>query len=143
MNEVYFGGISSYSLFLLVLNSIKSYPKEISYMQISNSQLLIKTLYKFSFFNFSEYGIGKDNFEYILEINNYADIPHILDPLTGNNVAKVGRCKGKDIKETFNKGYNLLYLGNYQNFCNYGLFCYNQTPNISIKDLFKLGDQIR
>ena len=143
MNEVYFGGISSYSLFLLVLNSIKSYPKEISNMQISNSQLLIKTLYKFSFFNFSEYGIGKDNYEYILEIINYADIPHILDPLTGNNVAKVGRCKGEDIKETFNKGYNLLYLGNYQNFCNYGLFCYNQTPNISIKDLFKLGDQIR
>ena len=137
MNEVYFGGISSYSLFLIVLNSIKSYQKEISNIQITNSHLLIKTFHKFSYFNFAEYGIGRDNYDYLLDFNNFEEIPYIIDPLTGNNVAK-GKCRGINIRETFSKGYNLLYLENYQIFINCRFFNFNQSLNISIIDLFKL-----
>ena len=140
MNEVYFGGISSYSLFLIVLNSIKSYQKEISNIQITNSHLLIKTFHKFSYFNFAEYGIGRDNYDYLLDFNNFEEILYILDPLTGNNVAK-GKCRGINIRETFSKGYNLLYLENYQIFINCRFFNFNQSPNISIIDLFKFGSQ--
>ena len=107
MNEVHFGGISSYSLFLIVLNSLKSYQEEMPYMKITYSHLLIKTFQKFSVFNFVEYGIGKDNSDYLLGINNSRDIPYIIDPLTGYNVPK-GICKGINIRESFSKGYNLL-----------------------------------
>ena len=140
MNEVYFGGISSYSLFLIVLNSIKSYQKKISYMQITNSHLLINTLHKFSNFNFAEYGIDIDNYDYLLSHKNYEEIPYIIDPLTGNNVAK-GKCRGINIRETFSKGYNLLYFGDYQKFVNCSFYNFYQSPNISIIDLFKLGGQ--
>ena len=111
-------------------------------MQITNSHLLIKAFHKFSDFNFAEYGIGRDNYDYVLDFNNFDEIPYIIDPLTGNNVAK-GKCRGINIREIFIKGYNLLYLDNYQIFINCRFFNFNQSLNISLIDLFKFGSQPR
>jgi hypothetical protein len=109
MNEVYKGGISSYSLFLLALNSIYIYQKENPNFRITNSQLLILVFKKFSFFKFYQYGIGKDNDEYNLDHKNEDEILYILDPLTGKNIASVGKCTGKEIRFTFCIGYEQLY----------------------------------
>ena len=140
MNEVYKGGISSYSLFLLALNSIYIYQKENPSFRITNSQLLILVFKKFSFFKFYQYGIGKDNDEYNLDHKNEDEMLYILDPLTGKNIASVGKCKGKDVKETFYNGYNQLCLQNnyFINLFQFNRFFFmNLNPIISIVSLFK------
>jgi DNA polymerase sigma len=103
MNKVFFGGISSYSLFLLVLNTIKSNLK----YNLGVSQLLFKVLEKFSNFNFKNYGIGIDNYDYKLEHDNCDETLYILDPLTGKNVS-YGKCKGEKLRKTFYNAYMLL-----------------------------------
>ena len=108
MNEVYKGGISSYSLFLLDLYSIFNYQKENPRFKIRSSQFLFRIFEKFSFFNFYQYGIGTDNNDYFLGFYNELEILYILDPLTGNNVASNGKCKGKDLKTIFLNGFEQL-----------------------------------
>ena len=139
MNEVYKGGISTYSLFLLTLNSIYNYQKENPNFKIPNIQLLIQVFKKFSNFKFEEYGIGIDNNEYNLGHKNESEILYILDPLTGKNIASVGKCTGKEVKATFTMGYNLLcFQNNYfiQLFQNNRLLLMNSNPIISIVSLF-------
>jgi hypothetical protein len=109
MNEVFIGGISSYSLFLLVLNCIYIYQKENPNLKITNSQLLIQVFEKFTYFKFDQYGIGRNNNEFFLNYYNEAEILYILDPLTGKNIASVGKCTGKEIRFTFCIGYEQLY----------------------------------
>ena len=108
MNEVYKGGISSYSLFLLDLYSIFNHQKENPGFKIRSSQFLFHILEKFSFFKFQEYGIGTDNNEFFLGFYNELEILYILNPLTGNNVASHGMCKGTDLKTTFLNGFDHL-----------------------------------
>lgn len=139
MNEVYKGGISSYSLFLLTLNSIYIYQKENPNFKITSSQLLIQVFKKYSYFKFQEYGIGIDNNEYNLDHENEAEILYILDPLTGKNIASVGKCTGKKVKEIFSVGFNQLCLQNnyfIQLFQYNRLFLMNSNPIISIVSLF-------
>ena len=139
MNVVYNGGISSYSVFLMVLNTIKSYLKDIPNNQINVTQLLVLVFKKFSFFKFEEFGIGKDNYDYKLEENNLGGKPYIIDPLTGINIAGVGKCTGKQIRDTFEKGYKLLC--NVKNNLNYyfqnGYYLFNFIPFLSFVELFK------
>jgi len=103
MNKVYYGGISSYSLFLLILNTIKTY----SQYNLGISQLLFKVLEKFSSFDFKGNGIGKNNYDYKLDFDNTDETLHILDPLTGKNVSK-GRCKGGKLNKAFCNAYFLI-----------------------------------
>ena len=141
MNEVYLGGIGSYELFLMILNVIKSYQKIYPKIPIRISQLLIMTFEKFSFFDFSKKGIGKDNYDYSLEEENSEEIPFVLNPLTGKNVAQFGSCSGKDIRNTFIKAYNLLYVEN-NDFINYfriGIDPFDQCSKNSIIDLFNIN----
>ena len=121
MNEVFKGGISSYSLFLLELNPIYNYQKENPSFKIRNSQLLVQIFEKFSYFKFYQYGIGIDNNEFILGFLNRSEILYIFDPLTGNNIASNGECKGLKLRETFFNGFEQLcnqsnfYLQLFQN----------------------------
>ena len=140
MNEVYLGGIGSYALFLMVLNVIKNYQKLNPNTQIRNSQLLIMTFEKFSFFDFSKKGIDKDNYDYLLEEENSEEIPFILNPLTGKNVAQFGSCRGNNIRNTFLKGYNLLYseINTFKCYFGMGFYPFNQCPLNSIINLFKV-----
>ena len=140
MNEVYLGGIGSYALFLMVLNIIKNYKKLNPNTQIRNSQLLIMTFEKFSFFDFSKKGIDKDNYDYSLEEENSEEIPFILNQLTGINIAQFGSCRGKNIRNTFLKGYNLLYseINTFKCYFGMGFYPFNQCPLNSIINLFKI-----
>lgn len=139
MNEVYTGGISPYSLFLLALNYIHVYQKENPTFKITNSQLLIQIFWKFSNFKFEQYGIGIDNYEYNLDFKNEAELLYIIDPLSGKNIASVGRCTSKEVKKTFGKGYYQLCMQN-SNFIQFfqvnGFLPINQFPIIFIVSLF-------
>ena len=124
---------------MLTLNSIYNYQKENPDFKIANSQLLIQVFKKFSYFKFEEYGIGIDNNEYNLGHKNESEILYILDPLTGKNIASVGKCTGKEVKATFTMGYNLLcFQNNYfiQLFQYNRLLLMNSNPIISIVSLF-------
>ncbi len=137
MNKVYYEGISSFSLFLIALNAIKSYEKDMKNIQIGVSQLLFLILNKFSFFDFYHKGLGIDNYDYILEDENLDETLHILNPLTGKNVAN-GRCKGEKLRQTF---FNLLILLNNEinNFRAYfynGFYPFNFPAINSINALF-------
>ena len=126
MNKVFFGGISSYSLFLLILNTIKSYAK----YNLGITQLLFKVLEKFSSFDFKGNGIDTDNFDYKLEFDNDDEKLFILDPLTGKNVS-YGRCKGGKLKKTFYNAYKLIYdeMNTFKNFFYYyGIYPFNMCP---------------
>ena len=125
MNKVYFGGISSYSLFLLVLNTIKSYSK----YNLGISQLLFKVLEKFSSFDFKENGIGTNNYDYKLDFDNTDETLHILDPLTGKNVSK-GRCKGGKLNKAFCNAYNLIsqQISTFKYFFYSGYCIFNLCP---------------
>ena len=52
MNKVFKGGISSYSIFLIVLNAVKSLELYTKKTEIGISQLLFYVLHKFSVFDF-------------------------------------------------------------------------------------------
>ncbi len=137
MNKVYYEGISSFSLFLIALNAIKSYEKDMKNIQIGVSQLLFLILNKFSFFDFYNKGLDIDNYDYILEDENLDETLHILNPLTGKNVAN-GRCKGEKLRQTF---FNLLILLNNEinNFRAYfynGFYPFNFPAINSINALF-------
>ena len=137
MNKVYYEGISSFSLFLITLNAIKSYEKDMKNKQIGVSQLLFLILNKFSFFDFYHKGLGIDNYDYILKDENLDETLYILNPLTGKNVAN-GRCKGEKLRQTF---FNILSLLNNEinNFRTYfynGFYPFNIPAINSINALF-------
>lgn len=107
MNEVYKGGISPYSLFLMVLYIIRSKKIRPS-KKIKNWYLLFSLFEIFSVFNFSLYGINENNVCFPLGFENNAHHPYIIDPLTGLNICRVGSCSGLDINFTFKLGYDNL-----------------------------------
>ena len=137
MNKVFFGGISSFSLFLLVLNVIKSEKRFIINKIIGVSELLLLVLKKFSTFDFSSKGIGIDNYDYILKFANQEKKIYILNPLNGLNVSN-GKCKGEKIRNSFSYAYNVIisqinYFKN--NFYSGLLIPFNNAPINSIASL--------
>ena len=107
-NELYEGGISSSSLFLMELNTIKTYLKENANKYIKVSELLVLFFQRFSSFNFSIYGIGKDNYNYAVQFNNEHAIQYILNPLNGENIAFNGKLYGPGINYIFKVGRNII-----------------------------------
>ena len=126
MNKSYTGGLSSFSLFLLILSYFKN-KKNILLLANNPSSLgtdLYNILEKFSFFDYKNFGIDvegkqiyyllnndlKDNQNNGLILNNYEkrnDEINILDPITKLNVSK-SSFQVEEIKNTFNKA--LLFL---------------------------------
>ena len=140
MNEFFLKGIGSYELFLMVLSVVKNYQINNPYKQITSGDILFMTFEKFSFFDFRFYGINiYYNYDYKLEINNFKiDLPYIIDPLTGYNVAEYGPCRGIDIRIAFSKGYKQLCLDNieFKNDWNKGINPFNKKSLKSIVDVF-------
>jgi DNA polymerase sigma len=122
MNKSFTGGLSSYSLFLLILAFLKNCEEKMNL-----GKLLYYFMEKYSFYDFKNYGIdveGKDLYYPLDNIKkesdiqnseNYDDISEharteeikILDPLTKLNVAK-SSFRLDEIKNTFNKALYFL-----------------------------------
>ena len=122
MNKSFTGGLSSYSLFLLILAFLKNCEEKMNL-----GKLLYYFIEKYSFYDFKNYGIdveGKDLYypldniikeSEIQNSENYDDISEharteeikILDPLTKLNVAK-SSFRLDEIKNTFNKALYFL-----------------------------------
>ena len=107
MNKSYTGGLSSYSLFLLILSFLKDNNNNFSFFSLGKSLYYI--LEKYSFFDYQNYGIDVEGpqFFYLLnkKFNNYQnkiEEINILDPFTKLNVAK-SSFQVNEIKNTFNK----------------------------------------
>ena len=107
-NEFFEGGISSFSLLLMELNTIKTYLKENDKKDIKVSELLILFFQRFSCFNFSKFGIGKDNYNYALQFINQNAVQYILNPLNGENIAFNGKIYGAGINFIFMVGNDLI-----------------------------------
>ena len=118
LNLSYKGGISSFSLFLLILSFIKSNKNK---LQMPIGSLLIEFLIFYSNLNFGNYIINpkKDNkneiFEELFELNNNYLI-HIKDPFSGLNVSK-SSFKVLEIQFSFSKAakyiINSIYINYY------------------------------
>jgi DNA polymerase sigma len=108
LNKSYLGGLSSYSLFLMVLAflKLKNYSKDFS---------IGKQFYDFiewySFFNFSEYIINVNELNPFIKINelNKNDKIIIIDPINQSNVAK-SSFKIEQIKNSFIKVLNIIKI---------------------------------
>ena len=137
MNKVFFGGISSFSLFLLVLNVIKSEKRFIKNINIEVSELFLLVLQKFSTFDFDSKGIDIDNYDYQLDFVNQEKKIYILNPLNGLNISN-GKCKPEKIRNSFFYAYKVIssqinYFKN--NFYSGVLNPFNIIPINSIADL--------
>ena len=123
MNKSFHGGLSSYSLYLLLYSFCKKFPVVIS----SIGKAIYSFLAFFSMFDFDNYGVNieNNNIYYYLnndinDINNINNIEeqnkkkeiNIIDPLTKLNVAK-SSFKVEEIKNTFLIGYNFLRVEGY------------------------------
>ena len=107
LNESYKGGISSYSLFLLVLAYIKSNKGNIN---ISLGSLLIEILTFYSNFCFYNHIIYPGRDDYIFQINkncNGSVLIDIRDPITELNVAQ-SSFRVSDIQYSFGKAAHYL-----------------------------------
>ena len=107
-NELYKCGISSFSLFLMVLSTIKMNQKENYINDIKLGGLLIICFKRLSMFKFNTFGIGKDNYDYALQFDNPNGFPYILNPKNGSNVFEFGKISGAGINEIFSYGYKLI-----------------------------------
>ena len=100
LNSSFHGGISSYSLFLLILAYIK---------ENNNDESLGKKLYGFfeyyGNFIFSMYSVNanNDNPFILMDINNKSNVLVIIDPITSLNVAK-SSFRMEEIKSAFARG---------------------------------------
>ena len=115
MNKSFHGGLSSYSLYLLIYTFCKKCPVSIS----SPGKALYSFLGFFSFFQFHKYGIDVRNLGiYVLNNNNISNDSNneeeiikkeinIIDPLTKLNVAK-SSFKVEEIQNTFFSAYDFL-----------------------------------
>ena len=117
MNKSFHGGLSSYSLYLLIYTFCKKYPIAIS----SSGKALYSFLAFFSFFEFHKYGIDAENNDIYYLNNNYFSNNYnynyedeiikkeinIIDPLTKLNVAK-SSFKVEEIQNTFRSAYDFL-----------------------------------
>ena len=117
MNKSFHGGLSSYSLYLLIYTFCKKFPLVIS----SSGKALYSFLGFFSMFEFEKYGVDVENTNiyyylnnnyiynnyYNLEEQNIKKEINIIDPLSKLNVAK-SSFKVDEIQDTFRSAYNFL-----------------------------------
>ena len=117
MNKSFHGGLSSYSLYLLIYTFCKKYPIAIS----SSGKALYSFLAFFSFFEFHKYSIDAENINIYYLNNNFISNNfnynfedeiikkeiNIIDPLTKLNVAK-SSFKVEEIQNTFRSAYDFL-----------------------------------
>ena len=115
MNKSFHGGLSSYSLYLLIYAFFKKFPTSNS----SSGKALYSFLAFFSFFEFHKYGIDIDHTNIYFLQNNYISNSfdfeeetkkneiNIIDPLTKLNVAK-SSFKVVEIQNTFRNAYDFL-----------------------------------
>ena len=115
LNQSYQGGISSFSLFLLILAFVKYFTKNNSEIPIGS--LLIELLRFYSNFDFYNFIIRPDKSDineiYIMNesTNHFFNYNiNIVDPITGFNVAK-STFKIEEIKKAFKDGLDII-LGN-------------------------------
>jgi DNA polymerase sigma len=112
MNKSFTGGLSSHSLFLLILAFLKS-NNLFNSSQFSLGKSLFFIFEKYAFFDYNNYGIdveGPQLFYFLNEKNLYSlndydnkkEEINILDPFTKYNVAK-SSFQVEEIKNTFNK----------------------------------------
>ena len=146
MNEVFLGGISSFQVFLMVYYAVLKLKNEYPERNITKFDLLFRTFYIFSCYDFCKYRIEfdpKNNCCYdVIKNNNDKDRPFIINPLNGENIFKKSSCEGSNINEIFNIAYILLkdefYLPKkYFNEGNRNTINKNR-PIISITNLFVL-----
>ena len=141
MNKSFTGGLSSFSLFLLLLSFLKSYTL-LSSTSFDLGKLLYYFLEKYSFFDYKNYGINVEGPEYFFPLDIYIDNKmnnqikvfnnfenrieeiNILAPFTKLNVAK-SSFQVDAIKNIFNKALFFFKYeawqydsNNYQNFNN-------------------------
>ena len=116
MNKSFHGGLSSFSLYLLILSFCKKFPTVIN----SKGKALFSFLAVFSYFEFDKMGIDIENtniFYYLnnnMNLNNYNSDDNInkkeinlIDPLTKLNVAK-SSFRVDEIQTTFRTAYDFL-----------------------------------
>ena len=118
MNKSFHGGLSSYSLYLLIASFCKKFPSFIA----SRGKALFSFLGIFSFFEFDKLGIDIENPDIFYSLNNSMNINNynsnddinitakeinIKDPLTKLNVAK-SAFKVTEIQTTFRTAYDFL-----------------------------------
>ncbi len=150
MNKSFTGGLSSHSLFLLILAFLKNNPL-LNSSQFSLGKSLYFSLEKYSFFDYNNYGIDvegpqlyyllKENLNFVFnDYENRREEINIIDPFTKINVAK-SSFQVDEIKNTFNKALFFFKFeawkydsNNYQTF--------NSTNNLTIIDNNKENDFI-
>ena len=112
MNKSYTGGLSSYSLYLLIYTFIKNIPN------YSLGKSLYFFLTRFSYFDFKNYGIDSEKNIFVINSNDIdkKDEIIIIDPLTKLNVAK-SSFKVDEIRYTFNTGFDLLRMEGWRYDC--------------------------
>ena len=156
MNKSFTGGLSSFSLFLLILTFLKNNKSTLSCLPISLGKSLYSILEKYSFFDYKNYGINVEGPEFYFSLNddsnnninsintinnfkNKKDEINVLDPFTKLNIAK-SSFQVDEIKNTFNKALFFLKFeawkfdtNNFQNFNN-GNFNENYTYLGDFKD---------
>ena len=116
MNKSFHGGLSSYSLYLLIVSFCKKFPTVIT----SKGKALFSFLGMFSFFEFDKLGIDIENSNLFYFLNTNSNVNNynldeniikkeinIIDPLTKLNVAK-SSFKVDEIQTTFRTAYDFL-----------------------------------
>ena len=116
MNKSFHGGLSSYSLYLLILSFCKKFPAVIT----SKGKALFSFLGIFSYFEFDKLGIDIEDTNIFYFLNNNMNINNnisddnipkkeinLIDPLTKLNVAK-SSFKVDEIQTTFRTAYDFL-----------------------------------
>jgi len=116
MNKSFHGGLSSYSLYLLIVSFCKKFPSVIT----SKGKALFSFLGMFSFFEFDKLGIDIENSNLFYFLNTNSNVNNynldeniikkeinIIDPLTKLNVAK-SSFKVDEIQTTFRTAYDFL-----------------------------------
>ena len=120
MNKSFTGGLSSYSLFLLILAFFKH--NKMSFddseeKEISKGKSLFYFLEKYSFYDYKNYGIDVEGKQIYFPLENSFDYNHeeikILEPFTRLNVSK-SSFQVDEIRNTFNKALFFLKIENYQ-----------------------------
>ena len=110
MNKSFHGGLSSYSLYLLILSFCKKFPTVIT----SQGKALFSFLGIFSFFEFDKLGVDIESQNIFYYLNNTISEDNfqkkeinIIDPLTKLNVAK-SSFKVDEIQMTLRSAYDFL-----------------------------------
>ncbi len=135
LNKSYNGGLSSYSLFLIVLAFLK---KNQFNKNISIGKQLYYIIEFYSFFNFSELmiNVNEENPFIKIEETFKSDKIIIIDPINHCNVAK-SSFKNNEIKNAFIKALNIIKIDAWK-LCQQQEIEYNQKDLKILYSIFNL-----